>query len=327
MLKSFSDIAINIRKIKSAVKFLRVSLSLLIKNYSPGCFSSHVIVCWICIDKLKPNGKGRLSANWRDLHANIYAKLSLSAPSPAKGPHRNPFFNRPNSYGQAFSCIALFLGLLIAGCGQNKPNPADNQQAATNTTGQSKTSAKNILFFGDSLTARYGLDDPSEAFPGDVQTKIDSAKLQYTVINAGVSGETTAGGKSRIDWILKQNVDVFVLELGANDGLRGIPITETTANLQAIVDKVKAKYPQAKLVLLGMMVPPNMGNDYASKFKAIFPQIASKNNMALVPFLLQGVAGIPLLNQADGIHPTAQGAKIVAGNVWQVLKPVLQPGK
>jgi acyl-CoA thioesterase-1 len=156
-----------------------------------------------------------------------------------------------------------------------------------------------------------------------VQNKIDSAKLPYKVVNAGVSGETTAGGKARINWILRQKVDVFVLELGANDGLRGIPATETAKNLQAIVDVVKAKYPNAKLVLLGMQVPPNMGTTYANSFKDVFPQLASKNKMIFMPFLLKDVGGVPKLNQKDGIHPTTEGAKIVGNNVWQVLKEVL----
>jgi len=185
------------------------------------------------------------------------------------------------------------------------------------------SSSKTILFFGDSLTAGYGLDDPSQAFPGVIQNKIDSAKLPYKVVNAGVSGETSAGGKGRIAWILKQKVDIFVLELGANDGLRGIPTMETTENLQAIIDSVKAKYPNAKLVMLGMQVPPNMGVTYASDFKVLFPQLAAKNKMSFVPFLLKGVGGVPSLNQRDGIHPTAEGAKIVAQNVWEVLKPLL----
>ncbi|MES2108620.1 MAG: GDSL-type esterase/lipase family protein, partial [Bacteroidota bacterium] len=127
----------------------------------------------------------------------------------------------------------------------------------------------------------------------------------------------------RINWILRQKVDVFVLELGANDGLRGIPATETAKNLQDIVDVVKAKYPNAKLVLLGMQVPPNMGATYANSFKEVFPQLASKNKMTFMPFLLKDVGGVPKLNQKDGIHPTAEGAKIVGNNVWQVLKEAL----
>jgi acyl-CoA thioesterase-1 len=214
----------------------------------------------------------------------------------------------------------LLTALLFTGCGGKKTPPAESVPAAT---AQSNSSSKTILFFGDSLTAGYGLDDPSEAFPGVVQNKIDSAKLPYKVINAGVSGETTAGGKGRINWVLKQKVDVFVLELGANDGLRGIPVSETKKNLQSIIDTVKARYPGAKIVLAGMQVPPNMGAAYANGFKAIFPALAVKNHIALVPFLLKGVGGIPSLNQHDGIHPTAEGAKIVGNNVWQVLKGVL----
>ncbi len=216
--------------------------------------------------------------------------------------------------------VLLFAACLFA-CGQKKPSAA--QPEATGIAAPDSSSTKTVLFFGDSLTAGYGLDDQSEAFPGVVQNKIDSAKLPYKVVNAGVSGETSAGGLGRISWILKRKIDVFVLELGANDGLRGIPIGETTRNLQAIVDSVKTKYPKAKLVLLGMQVPPNMGTAYAYSFKTIFYGIAAKNNMALVPFLLKDVGGVPSLNQGDGIHPTARGAKIVGGNVWGVLKKVL----
>ncbi|AYL95775.1 arylesterase [Mucilaginibacter celer] len=220
----------------------------------------------------------------------------------------------------------MLTALTITGCGNNtKPTNESTSTPATEPTKTDSASKKIVLFFGDSLTAGYGLDDPAnDAFPAVVGHKVDSLKLPYKVVNAGLSGETTAGGNARINWLLKQKVDVFILELGANDGLRGIPVNETSKNLQAIVDKVKAKYPQAKLVLLGMQVPPNMGADYSNKFKNVFPDMAKKNNMALVPFLLQGVGGVASLNQGDGIHPTAQGAKIVAGNVWAVLKDVLK---
>lgn len=218
------------------------------------------------------------------------------------------------------SIYVACLMVVLAACGEKKTAPAET---AMSTEKPDSSSSKTVLFFGDSLTAGYGLDDPSQAFPGVVQNKIDLAKLHYKVINAGVSGETSAGGKARINWILKQHVDVFVLELGANDGLRGIPVSETIANLQAITDAVKAKYPNAKLVILGMQVPPNMGTAYAYSFKAIFPELAAKNKMALVPFLLKDVGGVPSLNQKDGIHPTAEGAKIVGNNVWEVLQNVL----
>ena len=188
---------------------------------------------------------------------------------------------------------------------------------------ENNTAKKTILFFGNSLTAGYGLE-PAEAFPALIQHKIDSLGLKYTTVNAGVSGETSAGGNGRIEWILKSSVDVFVLELGANDGLRGIPITETKKNLQAIIDKVKTKYPQAKLVLAGMQVPPNMGAKYSNEFRTMFVDLAMQNNMSLIPFLLEGVGGVKSLNQQDGIHPNVEGAKIVADNVWQVLEDILK---
>jgi acyl-CoA thioesterase I len=218
--------------------------------------------------------------------------------------------------------ITVFaLGLLILGCGNPKPENKEATPAAEATSAQD--SKKIILFFGDSLTAGYGLDDQSDSFPGVIAAKIDSLKLPYMVKNAGVSGETSAGGLARIDWILKQPVDVFMLELGANDGLRGIPVTETRKNLQAIISKVKSKYPKAKIVLLGMQVPPSMGTSYANDFKGMFPALAKTNDIGLVEFLLEGVGGNPELNQQDGIHPTKAGAKILAQNVWEVLEPQL----
>jgi acyl-CoA thioesterase-1 len=218
---------------------------------------------------------------------------------------------------------SLLLCLSIFSCGGKKTTvdaPADT--IATKTTPTNSTN-KTILFFGDSLTAGYGLDDQSESFPGVIKARIDSLKLPYNVVNAGVSGETTADGLARIDWALKQPVAIFILELGANDGLRGLSVQQSASNLQAIIDKVKAKYPQAKIILAGMQIPPNMGPAYTHDFKDIFPALAAKNHLALVPFLLAGVAGDRKLNQADGIHPTAAGAKIVAENVWKVLKTEL----
>lgn len=216
---------------------------------------------------------------------------------------------------------AIVLLAMLGACGNTKN---DNQKTETDTlaVADKNNSTKNILFFGTSLTAGLGLD-PSEAYPALIQNRIDSLKLPYKVINAGLSGETSAAGKSRIDWLLKQKVDVFVLELGANDGLRGIAVAETTKNLQSIIDRVKNKYPDVKMVLAGMQVPPNMGSTYANDFKEMFPKLAEKNNMVLVPFLLDKVGGVPSLNQPDGIHPTAEGDKILAENVWVKLKGVL----
>ena len=184
------------------------------------------------------------------------------------------------------------------------------------------TKKKSIVFYGNSLTAGYGVS-PSEAFPAIIQKKIDSLSLPYNVINAGVSGETSSGGKTRIDWILREPVDIFVLELGANDGLRGTPLSETKKNLQNIIDKVKAKYPGSKLVFAGMEIPPNMGQAYTTEFRNIYTDLAAKNKMTLIPFLLEGVGGEPELNQADGIHPTAEGHLIVAENVWKRLEKLL----
>jgi acyl-CoA thioesterase-1 len=217
--------------------------------------------------------------------------------------------------------FVLVSTVFLTACGGDK-KPAQSDSASSGAAAAAKPK-KVILFFGDSLTAGYGLDDATQAFPGVVQAKIDSAKLPYIIVNGGLSGETSAGGKSRIDWLLKQPFDIFVLELGANDGLRGLPVASTEENLQAIIDKVKAKYPHAKLVMLGMQVPTNMGATYSSDFKNIFPQLATKNNMTLVPFLLQGVGGVRKLNQADGIHPTEEGAKILGANVWKELKGIL----
>jgi len=227
------------------------------------------------------------------------------------------------------NCISTLAicGILLSGCSnnENKENGQMNVRVAENAPVATEVPVKeqNILFFGTSLTAGYGLDQ-NEAYPALIQEKIDSLNLSYKVINGGLSGETSAAGKSRIDWLLKQPVAVFVLELGANDGLRGIPVAETTANLQAIIDKVRKKYPQVKLVLTGMQVPPNMGQKYAADFREMFKKLAEKNNMVYVPFLLEGVGGIPQLNQDDGIHPTAEGQKILAKNVWAELKDVIK---
>lgn len=221
-----------------------------------------------------------------------------------------------------YSCI---LAVLLAGCANNSEKPGvPHEQKREKTTSQpNKEKAKTIVFYGNSITAGYGVD-PSEAFPALVQNKIDSLQLPYKVVNAGVSGETTAGGRSRIDWILRQPVNVFVLELGGNDGLRGIPLSETAKNLQAIIDKVREKYPDAKIILAGMQIPPNMGKKYTTEFRELFQQLASKNNITLIPFLLEHVGGIPSLNQGDGIHPNPEGHKIVADNVWKVLQGMLQ---
>lgn len=186
-----------------------------------------------------------------------------------------------------------------------------------------QSNPKKILFFGDSITAGYGLEK-SEAFPALIQQKIDSLNWNFEAVNAGLSGETSAGGLRRVDWMLRQDFDVFILELGGNDGLRGIDLESTRENLQNIIDKVREKKPDAKILLAGMQVPPNLGQDYTNHFREIYPELAEEKNVTLIPFLLKGVGGNPELNQADGIHPTAKGHKIVAENVWEKLKPVLK---
>jgi acyl-CoA thioesterase I len=221
---------------------------------------------------------------------------------------------------KTLSIINVILLIAIVSCNNHRQ---DKPQHDKSNSVVSAVKVKTILFFGNSLTAGYGVD-PSEAFPALIQNKIDSLQLNYKAINAGVSGETSSGGDSRVNWILRQPVDIFVLELGGNDGLRGIPLTETKKNLQLIIDKVKAKYPEAKLILAGMQLPPNMGQQYASEFKNLYPDLAAKNRISLIPFLLQGVGGEAKLNQQDGIHPTAEGHKIVAENVWKVLRDFLR---
>jgi len=180
-----------------------------------------------------------------------------------------------------------------------------------------------IVFFGTSLTAGYGLE-PEEAFPALIQLKLDSTGLAYRAINAGVSGETSAAGLRRIDWLLQQPVDVLVLELGANDALRGQDLTMAKANLQAIINRTRARYPRVRVVVAGMEAPPNLGRRYTREFRGLFTGLARENHAALIPFLLDSVAGVPELNQSDGIHPTAEGARIVADNVWRVLEPLLR---
>lgn len=215
--------------------------------------------------------------------------------------------------------------LILFSCGesaQKKSNTSVESESSEQTEVTVDSNEKTILFFGDSLTAGMGLD-PENAFPALIQAKLDSLGMDYTVINSGLSGETTTSGKNRLNWVLNQNADIFILELGANDGLRGIPLSETRKNLQFIIDSVREKNPETKIILAGMQIPPNMGPDYTKEFKTIFPDLAEKNDLLLIPFLLEGVAGEPELNQADGIHPTIEGHKIVSNNTWEVLKKVV----
>ncbi|UOG77172.1 arylesterase [Hymenobacter tibetensis] len=221
-----------------------------------------------------------------------------------------------------FSCCLL----MLASCNSEPKTaeaPATGATPPTTTAAPTPAGKQTILFFGNSLTAGYGVE-PEEAFPALIGQKIDSAGLGYTVVNAGLSGETTAGGRSRVGWVLRQPVSIFVLELGGNDGLRGLPLTDTRKNLQAIIDTVRRRSPQTRIVLAGMQIPPNLGVDYATQFKALYGELARQNQLVLIPFLLEGVGGVTKLNQQDGIHPTPAGHRLVARTIWPILQPLLQ---
>jgi acyl-CoA thioesterase-1 len=215
----------------------------------------------------------------------------------------------------------ISLGIVSFSCSEAKKT--EEEKAVEIAQNQSpQLEKKTILFFGNSLTAGYGIDQ-DDSFSGLVQDKIDSLGLNYRVINGGLSGETTAGGLSRLDWFLEDQPEVFVLELGGNDGLRGIQLSETKSNLEKIIDKVRAKFPDTKIILAGMQIPPNMGQEYTDEFKEIYPVVAQEKDVTLIPFLLEGVAGDPELNLPDGIHPTEEGHKIVYKTVWPFIEQSL----
>lgn len=222
--------------------------------------------------------------------------------------------------------IALLTVAALLGC-QSKKDSATTETttAATSATASTPATKKVIVFFGNSLAAGYGLDNTADAFPNRIGARIDSLGLPYRLVNAGLSGETTAGGRSRVGWILRRPADIFVLELGGNDGLRGIPLNSSRENLQAIIDTVRLKNPQARIVIAGMQIPPNLGQAYTTEFREIFKELATKNKAVLIPFLLEGVGGDPKLNQPDGIHPNVKGHRIVAETVWKVIGPMVQP--
>lgn len=244
---------------------------------------------------------------------------------------------------------ALALAVLWTGCGgggDNAPAVTDSVQgqasalpatrAVTGATSDARipvaydvrgTAAarvrRRVLFVGTSLTAGLGLE-PEESYPNLVQAKIDSAGLAFDVVNAGVSGETSSGLLRRVDWLLRQDFEVVVIETGANDGLRGVPIETMEINIRQIIERVRAARPAARIVLVQMEAPPNLGRSYTQRFRAVFPEVARAEKVALLPFLLDGVAGQREMNQSDGIHPNEQGSKIVAENVWRGLRPLLQ---
>jgi len=211
--------------------------------------------------------------------------------------------------------LSVFAATAMATPSGSSPNAPDFRSEATQ---------QRIVILGDSLTAGFGLDD-EEAYPAVLEKMLIDANLdqKWTVVNAGVSGDTTADGLHRLDWLLRQPISILIVALGGNDGLRGLNVKVTEANLQAIIDEARAKYPNVRVFIAGMLMPPNMGGDYTTAFAAIFPRVAARNHATLLPFLLDGVAGKPDLNQPDGIHPNADGAKIVAANVWKYLEPML----
>jgi len=220
------------------------------------------------------------------------------------------------------AAIAAVLTVALSACDRPERASPDVATPAVVSAADSPV-VPAVVFLGTSLTAGLGLDE-DEAYPALIQQKIDSAGLPYRVINAGVSGETSAGGLRRIDWLLRQPIAVLVIELGANDGLRGQDVDSMRANIQRIIDSTKAAQPDARIVIAGMEAPPNMGRAFTDRFRRVFPELARANGAALIPFLLEGVAAVPELNQTDGIHPTAEGQRIVAENVWRILAPLLE---
>jgi acyl-CoA thioesterase I len=223
--------------------------------------------------------------------------------------------------------IALLSSALACGaCGsrEDATPPAAAPPASTTAAARPAIPASarpRIVFLGDSLTAGLGLN-PDEAYPSVLQRRLDEEGLPYEVVNAGVSGDTSAGGRSRLDWALDGDVRVLVVALGANDGLRGLPVDALKHNLEDIVGQAQAR--GITVVLAGMEAPPNYGRDYVLAFHQIYPSLAKEYRVALVPFLLQGVGGVQRLNQRDGMHPTAEGARILADNVWTILAPIVE---
>jgi acyl-CoA thioesterase-1 len=227
-------------------------------------------------------------------------------------------------------CLAAALTLTLAACGSRVEDrdlsrgPSSAAPVTTATSPAVKAAAVSrprIAVLGDSLTAGLGVAK-SASYPSLLQERLDAAGLDFEIVNAGVSGDTSAGGLARLDWALDGDVRVLIVALGGNDGLRGLPAEELQGNLAQIIERAQAR--NITVILAGMEAPPNYGRDYIVAFHKIYPALAAKYRVALVPFLLQGVAGDDALNQRDGIHPTAAGARIVADNVWAVLKPIAE---
>lgn len=218
--------------------------------------------------------------------------------------------------------------MLIAAC---RGGPDDRPGAPVPSAPPAASAAASdarpvIVFLGTSLTAGYGLRDPSEAYPALIQARLDSAGRAWRVVNAGVSGESSAGALARIDWLLaRERVGILVIETGANDGLRGQDPDSVRLRIQAIIDRTRHLNPPPRLVIAGMEAMPNLGEDYVRRFRAVYPAVARANGAELIPFLLAGVAGVDSLNQDDGIHPNPAGARLVADNVWRVVEKLTRP--
>lgn len=218
----------------------------------------------------------------------------------------------------------FFFIICLTGCKNSETTEKKSDTKTDTETSTINTSDKNIIFFGNSLTAAYGLEDPTKGFVSLIQQRIDSLKLPFHCVNAGLSGETTAGGAERVDWIIAQQpFDIFMLELGGNDALRGTPAATSEKNLQTIIDKVRDKNPKAKIILAGMEAPRNLGKIYTDAFHEIYPTLAKRNNITLIPFILDKVGGVSGLNQPDGIHPNIAGNLIVRENIWSVVNSLL----
>ncbi len=220
---------------------------------------------------------------------------------------------------------AVSLMLFLAAC-SSPPDPAEAPPADSAAAAETDSSAVTVVYLGDSLTAGYGLaQGEAQAYPALIEAKADSLGIAVRTVNAGVSGDTSAGGLRRIEWLAgRQRIDVLVLALGANDGLRGLPTDALKANLEGTIAAARASNPDVRIVLAGMMVPTNMGGAYGQRFSDVYETVADEQGVDLVPFLLDGVGGVPALNQPDGVHPTAAGQRVMAETVWQALRPVLE---
>lgn len=231
--------------------------------------------------------------------------------------------------------IYLLLVLFLAGCSSDDDasatqEPIEDRNASTSASadrsepsGTGDSTAIRVVLLGDSITAGLGVD-PDSAFPALLQDRIDRAGLDARIVDAGISGDTSTGGLSRIDWLLEDGIDILVLELGGNDGLRGIDLGLTRRNLAGIIERTREQAPEARIIVAGMMVPPNLGHEYTETFRLMYPALADQYDTELIPFILEGVGGVESMMQSDGIHPNTRGHARTAENVWAVLEPVLR---